>query len=1337
MANKNKLILSAIGLNAGLVLTSLILGCIAWFASSTSMKTVDVKSSVITSYFDCRRGSDGADGTEENPYVISRPIHYYNLIELFKSDKLFSFGSEQMMFYEASNLWFEFGKDIDGDGDKEFYAYGPDGVIIDDQTSQFLNMDYYFGDNALSPLGTAEKPFMAHIIGNNLTVQSIHISGEGHSDVGVFGYVASCASIKNLYLDSVDIDAKGTVTTEMNSLYHPETHQFANIGYIAGHVESDNSFVDVYVNNCKIRNSSPHSAKHNNDYGYFGYAECNSTPVPSGEGFQYELNPNKVYDYLDQNYANIAGENLRLRNDYYVPSGAVSNAITRSVVGGVHYGFVGESNNYDEPSHNYPLSNIGYEKGASVSNLWMKQSSSYASIPFSTEITEDAPGEVPGTFLYYDGETWDYYTCIQDTQRTGKTLQCNTVYCVDSRPDQSRPMYEWYWNMRNKHWLKVQNGNPDRIAIDANNGSYFAFIEKPGVIPTNVSREMRSDTNRTTYILNVTVGKYMYVQKNTFNLVFGSFSEAIDPDLSVACKFTMTALLGGTLSFKVGTAKYYLYYSAGTLKAGLASEVSPSYFYLTGDGCQEAPGGGNNGVHGDAWELVTNVGQLNNNDKIIFAYGTNLTSSSVEAMSNKRSTNYRKAVSDDVRNNLVIDSPELGTMTVKRNSDGSMSFYDITNEGYFYAASSTYDYLRTQLRNEDLNSHFTVSIDGSSRQASITAMGDNTHNHFRYDPVTGTFSCFEDGKLNFYIFKLKTGGNPDRLCIVNANLQNQWVYFGGIASINKSAVFYSDRPLQQEMNDDLAHRMITPPEELGELEEIFNLNAYEGDLGFDATSTVEMNLGGAGGMVDGWVKCTDKSDIVDGGIYIIACYTFNYCATAGPASDGALASCNNSVFQNNGRIITDPDPATLQFTLHGSNDSGWTLENGGAKLGVTSLGNVNMSTTGQTKWSVSLNESNGFANIESFTEGMGHLAYNTEEGNERFTTSNFGKDILIYKKSSEIHDITYIADEIAMTDPFYNCSMIDTVGGVQYYKEGDDHYYIQLDNGSDIHSIQYNDNHHAARGKTGDKYYSSYSNPGNVVIRVPNTGSLDFGTLVVYGEGEAPEFMKGSDLEGGSSLAFNSSRIMCENLSSVDGQFIYNLSLNAYNIYNLSYCALDDEGMILSSYDVTSDQLTPDQETNDYVESDQIKTFILSLGAVQGSLPCRITKIEYKFYAAQGNMANFGKVGYRTAVYEGGETDDLGNVVKAISTVPGPVLNFEYESPVGEYVFVAVTYSYDAGYRKYVYDITFKSSQVTNLIVFNYDAQRELVRVNGVLWSGAYNTIPMAASSVPIGGWQK
>ena len=127
-AKKNKkALVSLLSINIGFVFVSLVVGCFAWFSVADEFDPFNIKSSVVTAYFDSRTSS-GADGTESNPFVITRPVHYYNLVELTLSDKKFNVNGEQKYFWEAG-YYFEFGKDFDGDGDKEFYSYDDNGVI--------------------------------------------------------------------------------------------------------------------------------------------------------------------------------------------------------------------------------------------------------------------------------------------------------------------------------------------------------------------------------------------------------------------------------------------------------------------------------------------------------------------------------------------------------------------------------------------------------------------------------------------------------------------------------------------------------------------------------------------------------------------------------------------------------------------------------------------------------------------------------------------------------------------------------------------------------------------------------------------------------------------------------------------------------------------------------------------------------------------------------------------------------------------------------------------------------------------------------------------------------
>ncbi|MCF0108312.1 MAG: hypothetical protein HUJ59_04880, partial [Bacilli bacterium] len=151
--NKKKTLASLLTINVGILFTSLVIGCFAWFSVADEFDPFNLKSSVVTAYFDSRSTS-GADGTYDNPFVITRPVHYYNLVQLTLSDKKFDVNGEQKYFW-AAGYYFEFGKDFDGDGDKEFYDYDDNGIIREGKTTNYLNLEYYRGSRALEPLGNA------------------------------------------------------------------------------------------------------------------------------------------------------------------------------------------------------------------------------------------------------------------------------------------------------------------------------------------------------------------------------------------------------------------------------------------------------------------------------------------------------------------------------------------------------------------------------------------------------------------------------------------------------------------------------------------------------------------------------------------------------------------------------------------------------------------------------------------------------------------------------------------------------------------------------------------------------------------------------------------------------------------------------------------------------------------------------------------------------------------------------------------------------------------------------------------------------------------------------
>ena len=220
----------------------------AWLASANT--DVDIHTTtggVITQYF------DSGSGTEQDPFVITRPIHLYHLTELY----------EELDGFAEENYHFQLGRDLRGQG-PEVYKYDNDGKLVEGQYDTSLNMNDPDYAN-LRPIGSEENPFGGTFDGSNLTIDNLHISGSGVSDIGVFGYVTDEAVIQDLYLDNLEIDITGAVSD--NHDLHDEN---AYVGFIAGHIDDATCFSNTYVNNCEITGQS---CDIKNDWGYFGYCD--------------------------------------------------------------------------------------------------------------------------------------------------------------------------------------------------------------------------------------------------------------------------------------------------------------------------------------------------------------------------------------------------------------------------------------------------------------------------------------------------------------------------------------------------------------------------------------------------------------------------------------------------------------------------------------------------------------------------------------------------------------------------------------------------------------------------------------------------------------------------------------------------------------------------------------------------------------------------------------------------------------------------------------------------------------------------------------------------------
>ena len=146
----------------------------------------------LRSYF------DSGTGTANDPYVITRPRHLYNL------SRLQSFG--------VFDSWtcFQLGKKV---SEGVYRCYTSKGKEV-----PFLDMsDSNYEIEPIKAIGSEAKPFYGEFKGNNLEIKNLTVYADPE-DAGLFGYTAHGSNIHDLYISNITINALGYTST-FNDLY--------------------------------------------------------------------------------------------------------------------------------------------------------------------------------------------------------------------------------------------------------------------------------------------------------------------------------------------------------------------------------------------------------------------------------------------------------------------------------------------------------------------------------------------------------------------------------------------------------------------------------------------------------------------------------------------------------------------------------------------------------------------------------------------------------------------------------------------------------------------------------------------------------------------------------------------------------------------------------------------------------------------------------------------------------------------------------------------------------------------------------------------------------------
>lgn len=177
-----------------------------------------------------------------------------------------------------------------------------------------------------------------------------------------------------------------------------------------------------------------------------------------------------------------------------------------------------------------------------------------------------------------------------------------------------------------------------------------------------------------------------------------------------------------------------------------------------------ATGGGISVAQG-TYEKVTDDSSLEAGASVII-----VNESKSVALSKTQNSNNRGQASITINNGVITPSSEVAILTLGVDAQNGWSFYDATNNGYLYAASSSKNYLRTKPIIDD---NCRAAITFSSGNATIKFKGSNKYNLLRYNSSNKIFSCYSSGQDPVQIYKLQSNPKTSTTTTFGENYDNK------------------------------------------------------------------------------------------------------------------------------------------------------------------------------------------------------------------------------------------------------------------------------------------------------------------------------------------------------------------------------------------------------------------------------------------------------------------------------------------------------------------------------------------------------------------------------------